>query len=229
MSDLTPPRSEGAETPQLARRIAERLFNVGKDVPHAQRLVLTIDTPSPRNLGGWAFEPAVREIERGLREAMPPVEAAPRVSPQDTLRELEAWLVEECRAERKIEIPEDRRYWDGWRGALYNTKNRVSELISALAVTEGRGRAQEEEEEDEARVDKGTLSEGLDLPRRNDGDTSTLEAARIMRAALFRLTSFSHSYIHRSAWGEYIAHEYRDGDRHDHDVRALSRAAGAQR
>ena len=45
----------------LARRIAEDLFTNGS-CERAQRLVLTIDKPVERNLGGWGFEPAVDRI-----------------------------------------------------------------------------------------------------------------------------------------------------------------------
>lgn len=54
---------------QLALKIARRLFTsggaptVGK-YPRAQRLVLTVDKPKFRTLGGWNFSTAVLVIER---------------------------------------------------------------------------------------------------------------------------------------------------------------------
>ena len=45
----------------LAQRIARRLFTNGSD-ELAQRLVLTVDKPSKRDLGGWSEACAVDEI-----------------------------------------------------------------------------------------------------------------------------------------------------------------------
>jgi hypothetical protein len=58
-----PLRTKTRDTAQLAlaRSIAERLFTNGSQ-ERAQRLVLTIDKPVERNLGGWGFEPAVDQI-----------------------------------------------------------------------------------------------------------------------------------------------------------------------
>ena len=46
---------------QLAERIAERLFTNGS-AERAQRLVLTIDQPVSRDLGGWSEQAAVDQI-----------------------------------------------------------------------------------------------------------------------------------------------------------------------
>ncbi len=53
------------KTHDLAARIAMRLFTNGCSST-AQRLVLTIDTPVKRDLGGWSLAGAVCEIEKEL-------------------------------------------------------------------------------------------------------------------------------------------------------------------
>ena len=50
---------------KLAERIAQELFTNGQG-QRAQRLVLTIDKPTPRDLGGWAEAAVVDLIERLL-------------------------------------------------------------------------------------------------------------------------------------------------------------------
>lgn len=45
----------------LATRIADRLFTNGSQ-EHAQRLVLTLDAPVRRDLGGWCESAAVDQI-----------------------------------------------------------------------------------------------------------------------------------------------------------------------
>jgi len=74
-------KSGDAPTPagalhHLAHQIATRLFTSGGTdfetqgpYSRAQRLVLTIDKPTHRTLGGWSFENAVNEIERALLAA----------------------------------------------------------------------------------------------------------------------------------------------------------------
>lgn len=52
---------------RIAELIADRLFTNGAQ-EHAQRLVLTIDTPYPRNLGGWCEAAAVDQIEKVLTD-----------------------------------------------------------------------------------------------------------------------------------------------------------------
>ena len=52
---------------RLAERIVRELFTNGAE-ERAQRLVLTVDTPTKRDLGGWGFFPAVDLIERLLTE-----------------------------------------------------------------------------------------------------------------------------------------------------------------
>lgn len=51
----------------LATKIAEELFINGSR-ERAQRLVLTVDTPSPRNLGGWSQRAAADLIAGVLRK-----------------------------------------------------------------------------------------------------------------------------------------------------------------
>lgn len=46
---------------KLAERIVNRLFTNGS-AEHAQRLVLTIDTPIKRDLGGWCEAAAVDQV-----------------------------------------------------------------------------------------------------------------------------------------------------------------------
>lgn len=56
---------------QLAERIARRLFTNGS-AERAQRLVLTIDTPVERNLGGWSERAAADQIELILSSSETP-------------------------------------------------------------------------------------------------------------------------------------------------------------
>ena len=58
-SSLTPGRRKTMTTTrQLAERIAEALFTNGAG-QQAERLVLTIDGPPKRYLGGWSMGPAI--------------------------------------------------------------------------------------------------------------------------------------------------------------------------
>lgn len=52
----------------LAERIADRLFTNGS-AEHAQRLVLTVDRPVVRDLGGWSESAAIDHIYEILSEA----------------------------------------------------------------------------------------------------------------------------------------------------------------
>jgi hypothetical protein len=54
-------RTNDATVAKLAERIARDLFTNGQG-QCAQRLVLTVDTPEKRDLGGWSFGPAVDRI-----------------------------------------------------------------------------------------------------------------------------------------------------------------------
>ena len=58
----------GPEAAQLAARIADRLFTNGGG-EKAQRLVLTVDWPSQRNLGGWCKGAVVDQITSVLLDA----------------------------------------------------------------------------------------------------------------------------------------------------------------
>lgn len=51
---------------QLAEEIAGSLFVNGAG-QHAERLVLTVDGPPERDLGGWSLTAAVDVIEKALR------------------------------------------------------------------------------------------------------------------------------------------------------------------
>jgi hypothetical protein len=54
------------DTRILAEKIAQRLFTNGS-AERAQRLVLTIDKPVGRDLGGWSIGAATDHIEEILR------------------------------------------------------------------------------------------------------------------------------------------------------------------
>jgi hypothetical protein len=53
---------------ELAARIARRLFTNGS-AERAQRLVLTVDRPVPRDLGGWSEDAAADQIAQVLADA----------------------------------------------------------------------------------------------------------------------------------------------------------------
>jgi hypothetical protein len=50
-----------AEAERIAESVVADLFQNGSGQA-AQRLVLTVDTPTPKNLGGWARGPAKDRI-----------------------------------------------------------------------------------------------------------------------------------------------------------------------
>lgn len=56
------------EARAIAERITARLFVNGFG-ERAQRLVMTVDGPTPRNLGGWSERAAVGQIEGVLLSA----------------------------------------------------------------------------------------------------------------------------------------------------------------
>lgn len=60
-------RREHADAYALAEQIAALLFTNGR-AERAQRLVLTIDKPVKRDLGGWSERGAVNQIARAIVE-----------------------------------------------------------------------------------------------------------------------------------------------------------------
>jgi hypothetical protein len=52
---------------EVAEKIAEAIFVNGQG-QKAERLVLTVDGPPQRDLGGWGFRPIIDQIEKVLAD-----------------------------------------------------------------------------------------------------------------------------------------------------------------
>lgn len=92
MGDATP-ACPGPSEPhmQVAERIARSLFTNGQG-QRAQRLVLTVDGPPLRDLGGWCERAVVDRIAEALAQSAAASRVEPPASPSLTEREIQEVL-----------------------------------------------------------------------------------------------------------------------------------------
>src|SRR5258706_14489467 len=100
MSENSNSEARGAALAGLVQKIVDRLFTNGAG-QRARRLVLTVDSPTGRDLGGWSEAGAASQIEAALLAAG----AVPQHAPTE-LREALAAYAHEA--------------WSGWMQYLFS-------------------------------------------------------------------------------------------------------------